>query len=322
MLAYRETLLRIAIQEAAKQNLATYARAPMLDHLGALTGAVRLPAQSARTMVEFALPPAETTIVIPAGTEISSSDGDIVFITAAVCALTAGQTTVSVWAEATVPGGALNGITPGQLTGLTTPPAAGMSARNTTTSYGGSDAETDDHFRLRVMLSPERDACGTVSAYRLAALSAHPDILDVAVTSEAPGVVTVSAATATGAPDEGLLDLLRTLLNAETFKPLTDRVIVIAPKRVPFVVEMQLILLPGAPAATSAAVQQALEGYAATLRKTLGRDLTPSRFITLAQNTPGVQGVVIIRPTETSLTDHQYADCTAISITVSGVNNG
>ncbi|XLM22137.1 baseplate protein, partial [Chromobacterium piscinae] len=47
VIAYRETLVRIGIQEAAKQNLVAYARAPMLDYLGQLVGVTRLPAQPA-----------------------------------------------------------------------------------------------------------------------------------------------------------------------------------------------------------------------------------------------------------------------------------
>lgn len=38
LFAYRENLVRIAIQEAAKQNLVAYSRAPMLDYLGELVG--------------------------------------------------------------------------------------------------------------------------------------------------------------------------------------------------------------------------------------------------------------------------------------------
>mgnify|MGYP000411452045 FL=1 len=53
VIAYRETLVRIGIQEAAKQNLVAYARAPMLDYLGELVGVTRLPAQSARTTVRL-----------------------------------------------------------------------------------------------------------------------------------------------------------------------------------------------------------------------------------------------------------------------------
>jgi phage-related baseplate assembly protein len=321
MLAYRETLLRIAIQEAARQNLATYARAPMLDHLGALTGAVRLPPAPARTQIEFTLPMQAVTVTIPQGTAIQNSDGGIVFATAEDCAIPAGQTTGSVWADAEIKGSAMNGVTVGALTVVPVPAAPGLTARNISVSYGGAEAETDDHYRLRVMLAPERDACGTIAAYQLAALSVHPDILDVAVTSDAPGRVTVSAATATGSPDEGLLDLIRTRMDDERFKPLTDQVTVIAPQRVEFVIDMNLTIAQGAQATTAAMVQTALEGYTAILRKTLGQDLSPSRFIAMAQGLPGVQAVVLISPPQTALTAHQYADCSSISVTVTGVGN-
>jgi phage-related baseplate assembly protein len=42
LIAYRETLVRIGIQEAAKQNLVAFARAPMLDYLGELVGTYRI----------------------------------------------------------------------------------------------------------------------------------------------------------------------------------------------------------------------------------------------------------------------------------------
>lgn len=42
LIAYRESLVRIGIQEAAKQNLVAYASAPMLDYLGELVGVYRI----------------------------------------------------------------------------------------------------------------------------------------------------------------------------------------------------------------------------------------------------------------------------------------
>ena len=320
-IAYRETLLRIAIQETGKQNLAQYAADTMLDHLGALTGATRLDAQSARVQLRFSSAGHTTAIAIAAGMPVQTADGAITFLTAEDAAILPGETFVDVWADATEGGSHLNGITPGQLGILTDPPSDSLSVANITTSTAGSDAETDTHYRERVMLSPERDACGTVTAYRLAALSTHPDILDVSVTSESAGCVIVSASTATGAPDESLLDKLRTTLNDENFKPLTDQVTVISPQQITFSVALNLTLYPGATSGTVGAVRQALEAYTAVLRKTLGNDLVPSRFITLAQQIEGVQSVELISPEKTVLSDHQYADCTAIDITVTGVSH-
>lgn len=45
LIVYRETLLRAAINDAARQNLVRFARAPMLDYLGELVGVTRLPGE-------------------------------------------------------------------------------------------------------------------------------------------------------------------------------------------------------------------------------------------------------------------------------------
>lgn len=46
LIAYRETLIRAAINDAARQNLVRFARAPMLDYLGELVGIARLPGEN------------------------------------------------------------------------------------------------------------------------------------------------------------------------------------------------------------------------------------------------------------------------------------
>lgn len=75
LFAYRENLVRIAIQEAAKQNLVAYSRAPMLDYLGELVGVHRLPAQAAKTTLQFSVTQAaKSNLVIPQGTRASASD--------------------------------------------------------------------------------------------------------------------------------------------------------------------------------------------------------------------------------------------------------
>ena len=43
LIAYRETLVRTAINDTGRQNLVAFSRAPMLDYLGELVGVTRLP---------------------------------------------------------------------------------------------------------------------------------------------------------------------------------------------------------------------------------------------------------------------------------------
>jgi hypothetical protein len=53
--AYRESLVRNAIQYAGQQNLLAYAAFPMLDYLGQLLSVSRLLAQGASTTLRFTL---------------------------------------------------------------------------------------------------------------------------------------------------------------------------------------------------------------------------------------------------------------------------
>src|ERR1700740_3821039 len=53
--AYRESLVRNAIQYAGEQNLLAFAVFPMIDYLGQLLGVTRLGAQGAVTTLQFTL---------------------------------------------------------------------------------------------------------------------------------------------------------------------------------------------------------------------------------------------------------------------------
>src|SRR5215470_11770126 len=80
--AYRESLVRNAIQYAAQQNLLAFAVFPMIDYLGGLLGVTRLAAQPAVTTVQFTLSqPLTVEFKIASGTQLGSSDGQVVFAT-------------------------------------------------------------------------------------------------------------------------------------------------------------------------------------------------------------------------------------------------
>src|ERR1035437_6637689 len=82
--AYRESLVRNAIQYAGQQNLLAFAAFPMIDYMGALLGTPRLPSQSAVTTLLFTLTSALTLpFTIPAGTLVGTQDGQFQFATVA-----------------------------------------------------------------------------------------------------------------------------------------------------------------------------------------------------------------------------------------------
>ncbi|KKI22831.1 baseplate protein, partial [Leucobacter sp. Ag1] len=101
LFAYLENLVRVAIQEAAEQNLVAFAREPMLDYLGELVGVYRLSAQPAHTVLQFSIDTAlPTSVLIPAGTRVSATDS-VIFATDNDVVLVAGQTLASTSATCT-----------------------------------------------------------------------------------------------------------------------------------------------------------------------------------------------------------------------------
>src|SRR5271166_5318544 len=103
--AYRESLVRNAVQYAAQQNLLAFAAFPMIDYLGALVGVTRLQAQPATTTLQFTLANALTVdYTIAAGMQVGSSDGQTVFATGAAITIKAGSTSAMVNATARVAG--------------------------------------------------------------------------------------------------------------------------------------------------------------------------------------------------------------------------
>ena len=152
-IAYRETLVREAIQDAALLNLVRYSRAPMLDRLGEPLGVFRLDSVPAVTQLRFTLAnPAPVTFLIPAGTRVAG--GDAIFATDAAVLWPAGLTEVATPATASVQGAAGNGWLPGQLNTLLDKLPYAASVANVTASGGGADDEDDEHLRDRILMAP------------------------------------------------------------------------------------------------------------------------------------------------------------------------
>jgi len=217
LIAYREMLMRIGIQEAAKQNLVEYAIFPMLDYLGELVGVTRLPAQSARTTLSFTLSAIQNfDILIPAGTRVETKGGKYIFRTNSAATISAGLTTVDVNAVCESAGSASNGYIAGEINNILSPIPYVAKAENISVSLGGADEESDDRLRRRIKEAPERFSnAGSKGAYRFWAMSAHQDIIDVAIISPSPGVVNAYPLLVTGNPTVEMLNLVLNTLNAE-----------------------------------------------------------------------------------------------------------
>ena len=119
-------------------------------------------------------------------------------------------------------------------------------------------------------------------------------------------------------PSDTILNNVRSVLNAEDIRPLTDRVTVQAPDILFYNVVAELILFSGPDSGVvRQTAQQALEIYVSD-RHRLGQDITLSG-IYAALHQPGVQNVVLETPTENLVVAPNQAPwAQSLSVSVGG----
>lgn len=324
MMVYRESLVRTIIQDVAGQNLVAKARAPMIDYLGHLVGVFRLPAVPALATLRFSVDEAPAAnILIPAGTRVSATDS-VIFATDSDVLLQAGSLSVQVHATCTDAGIAGNGWQPAQISNLLDDiDGADLQVVAIAPSAGGADAESDDHLRERIVLAPESFSnAGSKGAYRFHAMSAHQDIVDVAVTRPQPGTVKLTPLMSYGLPDQTLLDTVDGICSDEKVRPLTDTVITSIPGEVTYSINATLIVYDNQDEKTvMAQAQKAITEWESGQSSRLGRDIIPSQ-ISAALSVPGVYKVSLDALTEQILTETQWAHCLAIRLTPGGKVHG
>lgn len=328
-LAYRVSLVKTQVQDAATQNLVDFARAPSLDYLAAYVGVTRLAASPALVTIEFTLVLNVSGITIPQGTRIASIDGLAVFVLTADLDLPATVLTGSAIAECTATGEAANGYTPGQVTDIQDPFPYVISATNTDTSAGGADSEEDDALRRRVKAAPAAfSVAGSRKAYIFHALTASELLVDVAVPDTlGDGVVNIYPLMRDGSTTPSLiLAAVEEACSAETVRPLSDTVVAIAPTAVNYSITVQLTVYTTADQAeVIAAVEEAIDALALAKRQLMGQDIVRTQFTQAIHNAhSGVFLVTFVGfPTPVvTVAETEYGYMTARSVSVTATTNG
>lgn len=326
VLAYRETLTRLAIQDAAEQNLVNYARGVNLDQLGALLDVVRLPESKARTTLQFtkATGAIALSVVVPAGTRASTQDGEQVFETEANLTIPAGQASGSVFADCTLAGAIANNLEAGQVSTLVDLVPSIASVTNTTKTNGGAAVEGDDRFRERVKLAPNKfSVAGSYGAYLYWILTADQTISDAAILSPFRVQVDIYPLTSSGLPTAEILDKVRDVVTASRIRPLTDNVTVLSPTAINYSLIAEVTLYSDADVANlQDALNQAAADFATLKRSRLGQDVPRSQAIA-ALSLPGVYAVSLVSPSVDLIVEpSQWANCINTQINIVGTNNG
>jgi phage-related baseplate assembly protein len=330
--------INVNIDHSAKMNIPRYATGVYLDALAELfKGVSRLPPAPARTTLRFTLSAAlPDAVVIPAGTR-ATPDGKINFATENDLIITAGEISGEVAAMCTAItivggtehlGGTVgNSFAAGEIDKLVDLFPYYGTVANITTSEGGADVEDDDSLYERMRKSEETySTAGASGAYEYWAKTASALVADVAVSTNEPGTVDIRVLLQNGAlPQEEVLDLVRTAVNDEKVRPLTDNVTVSAPDTVAYSIDFTYYLTLGnsAQSATEiiANVAAAVDEYKAWQSGKLGRDINPSRLEYLLMRT-GVKRVVIRSPIFIPVNDKSVAVLDSENAENGGFENG
>ena len=322
--AYRETLTRMEINEAYRQQHPRFATGQMLDLCGDDVNTPRLEASAARCTLRFAAAEFAGTVEIPIGTQVAA--GELVFATIEQGQLSTSRPQMDLQAECTQTGTRGNGWAVGQINTLQTAltGANKITSQNISVPAGGADTETDDAYRERVLLAPESfSVTGSVGAYQYWARAVSPSICDVHVANakdskdeDIGGTVAITVLTKTGLPERELLTQVYNEVSGERKRPLCDTVVVNAPETVDYTLNAELVLFTGANALeVKTAAEQAWASYETRRREKLGCDIVPLDVMNVLK-VAGVYNVNLTAPTLRVIAPNQWARCTSVRINI------
>lgn len=327
LLAIAEIIIqqREFINYTGKQNLLKYAVGNNLDHLGILVGVERLPASPAVTTVRFTLSEKRAvSTMIPAGTRVTAGD-NVFFAIGEDAAIPAGTLQMEVPASCTQTGTIGNGYLPGELSTLVDPVPFVASARNTTTSEGGSETENDESFREAIREAPEKfPTTGPPGAYEYYAKRASSLISDVLVWSPEAGKVEIRPLLKGGkVPGEEILNLVKAACNDKTVRPLTDHVSVQAPTVKNYDIQVTYYIGEDSEsfaATIQQAVTEAVNQYIEWQKEKLGRDINPSQLMKNIIEA-GAKRAEITEPVFTKVENTEVAVADQISVAMGGIES-
>ena len=179
--------------------------------------------------------------------------------------------------------------------------------------------ETDDALRVRVPEAFEGlSVAGPTAAYEFHAKSADGRVQDVSATSPSPAsvLITVLSREGNGEAAADLLATVNTALNAETVRPVADRVTVQGATIHDYSVKAKLHLFDGVAAGPCLEAANAQLAAYLTEQKKLGRSVRRESYGAVLR-VPGVDWVEMIEPAADIILDRTAAgNCTDTDISV------
>ena len=305
---------------AANQNLPSRAEGENLDALAELFYTHERPqAKAATCTMRFTISePQAFAVLIPKGTRVTDASNTHVWETAEDIYVTAGETYADVKAVCQTVGAAGNGFVAGQINTIVDLFAYYQSCANLTESDGGGDAATDEEFYELLRLSMDGYSCaGARGGYIYFAKRVDTKIADVIAASPTPGVVKLYVLMDDGSiATEEMKGKVLAACSADDVRPLTDFVSVEDPEQVPYNVCLTYYVQSNEAVSAeklALAVAEKVGEYTDWQSAKLGRDINPSRLISMLMET-GIKRVELEEPAFTSLRDGSGTEAPQVAV--------
>lgn len=307
-------LERVMTNYVGNQNIPSRAVGDNLDALAELFYTQERPqAKAAICTVRFTISqPQAFTVLIPKGTRVTDAGKTLVWETPADAYVAAGEAYTDVKVECQTAGKVGNGYVAGQINSIIDPFAYFLSCENLTESDGGTDTATDEEFYNLLRLSMDGYSCaGARGGYIYFAKRVSTEIADVIASSPTPGVVKLYILMNDGTPaTKEMKERVLTACSADDVRPLTDLVSVEDPENVDYQIRFTYYTQEGgalSAEALEAAVREKVAEYSAWQCAKLGRDINPSKLISMLMET-GIKRVDLSEPVFIRLKDGSGTD--------------
>ncbi|MDO4813246.1 MAG: baseplate J/gp47 family protein [Eubacteriales bacterium] len=278
------------------QSFPQTAQGEYLDYHAQTRGMTRSQATRATGMLCFSSPgTALTDCVIPEGTVAMTAEG-VRFETTEEAVLSAGERTVSVPAQAAVPGASGN-VIEGKIKLMSLMPVGIAQCVNEQPFTGGSDTESDESLRARILESYKRLPNGANAAFYEQEAMSVPTVAAAKAVGRARGIGTVDVyvATHSGTPDGALLDEIASVLDHK--REIAVDVEVLAPAPVAVNVAAELSAAEGYDFSEVCDAVRAALGEHFTGER-MGEDVHCAKLASLIYGVRGVENCHLLAPTE------------------------
>ena len=319
---------RNAFDLGAKQNLLSYASGERLDHLGAFVNTTRIEATGAQTTLKFTLNQAQDGVyTIPKGTRVTN--GVFTFATDSIYEIMPPETTAEISATALELGEIGNNIPVGKINQLVDPLPSITKVENITATSGAGDREDDERYAMRIKLAPASfSVAGPAKAYEYHILSYSTAIIDAKIygLEDHPGNVYIHPLLTNGElPQTEFLEALTAYLNADTIRPLTDKLMVSAPTAVNYQITATWYLSKDDINRINQVKEQvtkAVEDYRLWQQSKIGADINPDVLIEYVRKA-GAKRIVITEPEYKVVQQSEVAQClaSAVNLTYGGIED-